>query len=347
MSIAVYLPWFVACAKAMGADDIVYELYAQNIARFFAGDRGHAQPVWYYVVNIWSDLAPWGVLLPFAAWSGSRHETRRDPSFQLLIWWFLTFFVFLSVAVTKRQLYLLPAYPAAALLLGPWLAGLAETSRVDRPSVRPLRVYGWVVAGLFATLGAALLAAAGPAFATVLESARLRGPEVDAAWNARLPLAVVATILMGTAAWLLIALTRRRDRGVLVAITVGHVALYVAIVALVFPAMNPTKSYRQAAEWVGDHIGDEPEFGMYWPEDNLGFRKMGAFGYFSGKHVTVLYEPSEVQEYLVRHPGSVVVVHESAEPSLPATEEWRRDHPIVRDDLYTGGKRYAVVAGSP
>jgi len=347
VSVAVYLPWFVACAHAMGADSILHELYAQNLARFVGGDRGHAQPVWYYVANIWSDLMPWGVLLPFAAWWGYRRGAADGRNRQLLFWWFATFFVFLSIAVTKRQLYLLPAYPAAALLLGPWLAGLADTSRVDRPSARPLRVYGWVVAGLFAALGAALFAVAGPAFATVLENAKLRGPEVAAAWNARIPLAVVAAVLMGTAVWLLVALTRRRDRGVLVAITVGHVALYVAIVALVFPAMNPTKSYRQAAEWVAAYIGNEPEFGLYWPEDNLGFRKMGAFGYFSGKHVTVLYEPADVESYLDRRPGSVVVVHESAQDSLPTTGAWRDDHPIVRDDLYTGGKRYVVVAGSP
>jgi 4-amino-4-deoxy-L-arabinose transferase-like glycosyltransferase len=347
VSIAVYLPWFVACAKAMGADNILYELYAQNVARFLAGDRGHAQPVWYYATGVWTDLLPWGVLVPFAVWWGARRGMGRDPSYQLAGWWFGAFFVFLSIAVTKRQLYLLPAYPAAALLLAPWLAAMADTLGPDRPPARPLRIYGWAVAGLYVVLGAALLVGAGPAFQTVLDRTGLRGPEVEAALQVRLPLALVAAVLVSTAAWLAAALFRRRDRSVLLALVAGHVVLYIVAFAFVFPAMNPTKSYRQAAEWVGDHIGDEPEFGMYWPEDNLGFRKMGAFGYFSGKHVTVLYEPSEVQEYLVRHPGSVVVVHESAEPSLPATEEWRRDHPIVRDDLYTGGKRYAVVAGSP
>ncbi len=37
ISFAVYLPWFVACAHAMGSDNILYELYAQNFARFFSG----------------------------------------------------------------------------------------------------------------------------------------------------------------------------------------------------------------------------------------------------------------------------------------------------------------------
>ena len=41
VALAIYMPWFVACARAMGSDNILYELYAQNFARFTAADRGH------------------------------------------------------------------------------------------------------------------------------------------------------------------------------------------------------------------------------------------------------------------------------------------------------------------
>ena len=200
VSMAVYLPWFVACAHAMGSDNILYELYAQNVARFFGGDRGHAQPLWYYLANFWTDLMPWAPLLPFALWWGHRQRRWGDRHVQLLVWWLGAFFVFLSIAVTKRQLYLLPAYPAVALLLGPWLAQF--WSRTDeRPSPRPLRIYGWAVAVLFAVLGIVLLAMAGPMFDTVLTSAELRGPEIAAAHTARIPLAVVSVVLLGAAAW--------------------------------------------------------------------------------------------------------------------------------------------------
>jgi len=131
VSLAVYLPWFVACAKAMGSDSILYELYAQNFARFLSGSRGHEQPFYYFFVNVWVDLFPWSFLLPFAIWWIYRTELKRDRNVQLCLWWFGTFIVFLSLAATKRQLYLLPAYPAAALMLAPWI------SRVGRDGHPP------------------------------------------------------------------------------------------------------------------------------------------------------------------------------------------------------------------
>jgi hypothetical protein len=52
ISFAVYLPWFVACARAMGSDNILYELYAQNFARFLSGSRGHEQPFYFVPVVV-------------------------------------------------------------------------------------------------------------------------------------------------------------------------------------------------------------------------------------------------------------------------------------------------------
>ena len=41
ISLAIYLPWFVACAKEMGSDNMLYELWAQNFQRFVSGERMH------------------------------------------------------------------------------------------------------------------------------------------------------------------------------------------------------------------------------------------------------------------------------------------------------------------
>ena len=82
---AVYLAWFVPCARAMGAPSILHELWAQNVARFFGGARGHGQPWHYYITAIWADLAPWSVLLPFAAFWIVRTERRRDAGLQLAL----------------------------------------------------------------------------------------------------------------------------------------------------------------------------------------------------------------------------------------------------------------------
>ena len=121
VSLAVFLPWVASTAEAMGWDKLLYEFYAQNFARFQSGSRGHLQPFWYYFKNFWFDFMPWSWLVPAAAIWTFKSGLWKNPRVQLLLLWFGTFFVFLSFAETKRQLYMLPAFPAVALIIGPWL----------------------------------------------------------------------------------------------------------------------------------------------------------------------------------------------------------------------------------
>ena len=141
VSIAVALPWYVACARAMGVETFLGEILAQNFQRFQSGFRGHGQPLYYYLTEIWFDLIPWALLLPFAIWWVVRSGLWRNRYLQLALWWFGTFFVFLSLAETKRLVYMLPAYPAAALLLGRYFTAIGETeSAHPPPDLRPVRV---------------------------------------------------------------------------------------------------------------------------------------------------------------------------------------------------------------
>ena len=123
VSLAVALPWALACADAMGVEKFWGEIWAQNFGRYGSGSRGHGKPLHYYALVIWADMGPWVFMLPVAVHWLYRTGRARDRDVQLLLWWFATFFVFLSVAATKRQVYLMPAYPAVALLLAPWFAG--------------------------------------------------------------------------------------------------------------------------------------------------------------------------------------------------------------------------------
>jgi 4-amino-4-deoxy-L-arabinose transferase-like glycosyltransferase len=344
-SLAVYMPWFSACAKAMGSDNILFELYAQNVARFFGGARGHAQPIYYYLGNFWVDLYPWAPLLPFALWWSHRAGLLRDRNQQLLLWWLGTFFVFLSIAVTKRELYLLPAYPAAALLLAPWIArvGLDETGSPPQPSGRTLRNFGRVIAIVLVVLGAIALLVAGPVFGTLIEEASLEGPEIEAAEAMKLPLVITGMTTLAAAIWIVVATRQRQVRGVLYSIGGGHLALYLVLVLLVLPAANPAKTYRPAGEWMLTQMGDSTHFGLVYSDGVSGIHKMGAFGYYTGRLVELMESPEEIDEFFVRHPASIALFHESAADEFLAGDPaaWRAR--LVRDDLWAGGRRYLVV----
>jgi len=341
ISFAVYLPWFIACAHAMGSDNILYELYAQNFARFFSGSRGHGQPVYYYLVQIWIDLLPWGPLLPFAIWWTVRTGRFKQPNTQLMLWWFGTFLVFLSLAVTKRQLYMMPAYPAAAMLMAPWVAKLTRRGSLvpDTPSSRPVRIYVPILVTVLAIIAVAFLVVA-VVFEPIVAQMELNPMRMEAARAERLPMILTALILLGGGYWLLQAWRRGDVRSMLVRLGVLQFPLWLAVMIGILPALNPAKTYKPACEWIRQQIGSETHFGLVYPE--YGMRKMGAFGYYTGALVDRMEHQGEVETYLRDHPESVVLVHEGSTDEIFAGDEPRWQQRVVRD-LRTGRDRYLVI----
>ena len=340
ISVAVYMPWFVACANAMGADSILHELYAQNFARFVAGARGHEQPIFYYLKYFWSDLFPWSFLTPFAVVWLVKTGRWRDRNVQLALWWFGTFVVFLSLAVTKRQVYLLPAYPAVALLLTPWVDSVCRGGE-DAPSPKVTRGFGVLIAGILGVLAAISLTAVF-AFDAVVQRAGLDILEIEVAHALRGPLAAFGLLLLAGAVWIVMAWKQRRTEAILVRVGVVVLAAYGAVSALVLPPLNPIKTYKPQSEWVRDQIGDETHFGLYFPKDAMGFRKKGGFAYYSGRLVAVLDTSEQVETFFADHPSSVVLVEVNAATELFAGHEAAWQARVIREITVTG-RRYLVV----
>jgi 4-amino-4-deoxy-L-arabinose transferase-like glycosyltransferase len=342
VALSVYLPWFVACARAMGADNILHELYAQNFQRFFSGFRGHERPITYYLMNFWSDLWPWSWLVPAAIWWVWRTAWRRDRRVQLALWWLGAFFVFLSLAVTKRQLYLLPAYPAIALLLAPWLeAVIQQPPGPEAPSSKPVRAWTAGIAITFVALGLTFVTI-GVTFEPIVERLELNPQEVEVAHLLWVPLIGTGVLLLAAALWLGLTWRRMGPTTALVRVTAVHVALYVALQAWVMPTFDPTKTYRPQSRWISDQIGAGTTFAMVHPRRAMGVRKRGAFGYYTGSMVELLETQAQVVEFLRQHPQSLVLVHDREADTIFAGDEagWRAR--VVRE-LRTGDHVYLVV----
>ena len=129
--------WIKALYAALGPEAVREFVLVNNVHRFTGGAaKGHDNPVWYYLPAIVTDFFPWSLLLPFAlvaaaraAWriapwapAANEAEGREREALRDLLVWFLLPLAVLSLASTKRGLYLLPVYPAASILCGWWLA---------------------------------------------------------------------------------------------------------------------------------------------------------------------------------------------------------------------------------
>ncbi|OAI57893.1 hypothetical protein AYO47_01540 [Planctomyces sp. SCGC AG-212-M04] len=117
-------PWFVAVSiKTDGA--FLNEFFGvHNFGRFLKPMENHRGPIIYYLPVIAIGFFPWSIFaMPTALHSIFVPRDRARHLF-VMCWagWMIGFF---SIASTKLPNYVLPAYPALALLTASWLAAWA------------------------------------------------------------------------------------------------------------------------------------------------------------------------------------------------------------------------------
>jgi 4-amino-4-deoxy-L-arabinose transferase-like glycosyltransferase len=154
--LAVTLPWFVAVQRANPEFFRVFIL-EHNLARYTSDLYRHRQPFWYYVPVALIGLLPWTIFAVTALvdairdWRFSVSEPQgREDLRTFLGLWFLLPILFFSLSQSKLPGYILPAIPAAAILLADFV--LRREQEGDKPGV-------WLTA-CHATLCAALMVAA-------------------------------------------------------------------------------------------------------------------------------------------------------------------------------------------
>jgi 4-amino-4-deoxy-L-arabinose transferase-like glycosyltransferase len=339
VTIAVALPWHIASAMSLGTETVIDEFMAQNFSRFGSGERGHGRPAYYYLERIWIDLSLWAALLPFALWWVFKQEVWRDHRVQLALWWFGTFFIFLSLAATKRKLYLIPAYPAAVLLLARWISALGEEQTgPPSPDPRPARVFA---AGFWVLLAVVAVASLASAAALGLVVGRLDIPETTRKVLLDLRLPALAIGLATAALWLWVGRARRRKElaVTLRRLALAQIVLYLLVVAWIFPTLNPLNTYAPACRSIAEEIGADARLGFMGSD-----RKVGAFGYYTGRRIDRVESESEIEAFFQEHPGSFVVVQEKRTEELFASQKTDWSTRVVRE-LEAARRRYFVLRG--
>lgn len=112
--LVITAPWFVAVSAA-NPEFLHFFFIQEHFQRFTTEMHQRAEPFWYFVPILAAGLAPW--LLPFL-----RSLKPRDDATLFLLVWSAVVFVFFSASGSKLAPYILPIFPAAALLVGRVLA---------------------------------------------------------------------------------------------------------------------------------------------------------------------------------------------------------------------------------
>lgn len=156
----IALPWYVLAYQANGPD-FLNALLFHNVTRFSDTVSGHKQPIYFYALVLPLGFLPWTFYLPaglrrfmLMLRQGHKQQIEDNNEFYLLllytIIWIVFIFLFFTVSNTKLLTYILPLFPALALLTAAGWEGASERSRqwFFIPSVL-LAVAAVVAGGLF------------------------------------------------------------------------------------------------------------------------------------------------------------------------------------------------------
>jgi len=228
--------WLVP-ACIMGGAEYSRNILFKETFGIIKNSFSHRAPFYFYLLHFPKDFLPWTLFIPGAVIYFWQQKQKGEP-FAILfpLVWFFSGFIFLSCISSKRNLYLLPLYPAAALMMAVfWCAAI----RSGKAALRD-RLANFIILPLYLFFGALVLSSlilfiASPlklAFASFLQPAG----------------SAVFTILAFAAAAGLagIALTTKKSSvpALFAMVIITMMGLFFCIVVKVLPAIDEGKAMR-------------------------------------------------------------------------------------------------------
>lgn len=252
LMLVIAAPWFIAITVATNGAFLGEAVGHDFVGKLFGGQEAHGAPPGYYLLLLTATFWPGSLLLgPVIAW-GWRERVATAERF--LIAWIVPFWLFLELVPTKLPHYILPAYPALALLAGRALVGFVENPAGRRRWLDAIVTVLWISVAL-ALAGALVLLP------------RYFGSEVEISGI------VAAGIILLLGGYLVLAAWRRAAPVLAVRITLLALLVFAPVFQFLAPSLDQLWLSRAAAAIVARYQPppDAPVVAVGYSEPSLAF----------------------------------------------------------------------------
>ena len=260
--LAVMLPWYVA-VQVRNPEFFRVFILEHNLGRFSQDLYHHRQPFWFYLPVFLLATMPWTIVLIAAVvervrvvWSeGKEAFTSPEDSWPLfLLIWMLVPVLFFSASQSKLPGYILPAVPAAALLVTEHLAVCRSENR--KTSLLIAVAHG-IICGMLV-----FAAASAATIAINHHLAWERWTYIAAALGGAFAIGIIIVLRSASGARLL--------RSVTMAAVVVSMAAFIRFAAPVIDAMQSARPIAESIEAFSHepvpiaiyHVGRAQEYGL-------------------------------------------------------------------------------------
>ena len=139
--IALSAPWFWL-VSARNPEFARFFFIHEHVERFLTTVHGREAPFWYFLPVLFVGFLPWTSFLPRIIGDGLRREAGQTfQTGRFLLVWAIFVLAFFSKSSSKLPSYILPMFPALALLLGQTLTR-ARAASLKKHLVLPLCLWG-------------------------------------------------------------------------------------------------------------------------------------------------------------------------------------------------------------
>lgn len=284
-------PWFVSLWQHAGWEYLKVFFVHNHLQRFLPASMagsisgsasGHHHPFFYYLTEFPSGFLPWSLLLvPVFQNIFSRKERTHGPDTVqgkgrlFAVCWFFAGIIFLSVASTKRTLYLMPIFAPIALLTALYIDSTISSGALTRIG----KVFLWVFDLFLLALGLVLT----PAyfFAKIAYQQALSGSLL--ASTITLSVLVIAIALGGV-----FYLWRGRLAPYWVSISLPILLIFIFILVIVVPVLDRHKSFVPFCDQIAIRVPAERPLYGYEADETL----RGVVPFYTRRYLTEVGEGS-------------------------------------------------------
>jgi 4-amino-4-deoxy-L-arabinose transferase-like glycosyltransferase len=110
-------PWFVLVAQR-NPEFLEFFFIHEHLQRFTQDAHSRTGPIYYFVPLLLIGILPWALQIPGSIAQAWQERRREFSSGWLLVCWSVMIFAFFSVSHSKLPGYIIPIFPALALLIG-------------------------------------------------------------------------------------------------------------------------------------------------------------------------------------------------------------------------------------
>ncbi len=159
LALVPLLIWLGFLFQRGGLQAVGEVLWTNSVGRFSGSfvEAGHYEPFYYYIAKLPEAFLPWNILVYLGLWHFRKSLVRNRYRLFFCVW-LVAQFTLLTLASSKRTVYLMALTPAAAVLAAEYAQVLLHWLKDHKPAL--YKRHKIVIGGVFTVLIACYLSAA-------------------------------------------------------------------------------------------------------------------------------------------------------------------------------------------